>query len=95
MFHCQWKIPRSLGVNDKETASSGRKSISEPDSKRFTRKWVTLLDPSRLDVRGELLLGRDVTIDVNVIFEGRVVLGDSVYIGPNSIVKKSEIERIQ
>ena len=46
------------------------------------RAGVTLVDPARFDQRGELTLGRDVFIDVNVVFEGRVQLGDRVRIGP-------------
>jgi bifunctional UDP-N-acetylglucosamine pyrophosphorylase/glucosamine-1-phosphate N-acetyltransferase len=47
---------------------------------------VTLLDPARIDVRGELVCGRDVTIDVGCVFEGRVELGDGVTIGANSVL---------
>ena len=45
---------------------------------------VTLLDPARIDVRGTLECGRDVSIDVNCVFEGRVTLADSVTIGPGA-----------
>ncbi|HEY8553736.1 MAG TPA: DapH/DapD/GlmU-related protein, partial [Burkholderiales bacterium] len=52
---------------------------------------VTLRDPARFDLRGELDCGRDVVIDVNVVLEGRVSLGDGVYIGPNSVIRDAEI----
>jgi bifunctional UDP-N-acetylglucosamine pyrophosphorylase/glucosamine-1-phosphate N-acetyltransferase len=48
---------------------------------------VTLLDPARLDVRGALTCGRDVTIDVNCVFEGRVELGDGVQVGANCVLR--------
>jgi bifunctional UDP-N-acetylglucosamine pyrophosphorylase/glucosamine-1-phosphate N-acetyltransferase len=48
---------------------------------------VTLADPARLDVRGTLECGRDVSIDVNCVFEGRVVLGDRVRIGPSCVLR--------
>jgi bifunctional UDP-N-acetylglucosamine pyrophosphorylase/glucosamine-1-phosphate N-acetyltransferase len=48
---------------------------------------VTLADPARIDVRGALECGRDVTIDVNCVFEGRVSLGDGVRIGPNCLLR--------
>lgn len=52
---------------------------------------VTLYDPNRIDVRGSIECGQDVTIDVNCIFEGQVVLGDDVKIGPNCILKNATI----
>ena len=52
---------------------------------------VHLPDPERIDIRGELITGRNVHIDVNCIFEGRVVLGDNVRIGPNCVIKDAEL----
>ena len=52
---------------------------------------VTISDPSRLDVRGNISVGKDCSIDVNVILEGEIVLGNNVSIGPNSILKDVEI----
>lgn len=52
---------------------------------------VTLLDPSRIDIRGNLTCGRDVVIDVNCVFEGDVVLGDGVVIEPNCVIINSKI----
>jgi len=56
------------------------------------RAGATLVDPARFDQRGELLLGRDVFIDVNVVFEGRVELGDRVRIGPNCVIRDVTID---
>jgi bifunctional UDP-N-acetylglucosamine pyrophosphorylase/glucosamine-1-phosphate N-acetyltransferase len=52
---------------------------------------VTLRDPARFDVRGEIEAGRDVVIDANVLLEGKVVLGDGVRIGPNNAIRDSSI----
>jgi bifunctional UDP-N-acetylglucosamine pyrophosphorylase/glucosamine-1-phosphate N-acetyltransferase len=52
---------------------------------------VTLRDPARFDVRGEVTVGRDVLIDINVILEGRVVIEDNVQIGPNCVIKDSTL----
>lgn len=52
---------------------------------------VFIADPERIDIRGELICGKNVTIDINVIFEGVVKLGDNVSIGANSIVIDSVI----
>ena len=47
-----------------------------------------MIDPKRIDVRGELSCGRDVQIDVNCVFEGRVVLGDNVRVGANCVLRE-------
>jgi bifunctional UDP-N-acetylglucosamine pyrophosphorylase/glucosamine-1-phosphate N-acetyltransferase len=54
---------------------------------------VTLRDPARFDVRGEVTVGRDVLIDVNVILEGKVVIEDDVQIGPNCVIKDSTLRK--
>jgi bifunctional UDP-N-acetylglucosamine pyrophosphorylase/glucosamine-1-phosphate N-acetyltransferase len=55
------------------------------------RAGVTLLDPARFDLRGELEMGHDVVIDVNVVLEGRVKIGNGVTIGPNSYLRDTEV----
>ena len=52
---------------------------------------VTLYDPHRIDVRGALICGKDVEIDINCIFIGEVELGSNVTIGPNCIIENSSI----
>jgi len=52
---------------------------------------ASLADPARIDVRGEVKTGQDVVIDINVVFEGKVTLGDNVQIGPNCVLKNCEI----
>ena len=52
---------------------------------------VRLADPARLDVRGELTCGRDVLIDVNCVFEGKVELEEAVEVGPNCVIKNARI----
>jgi bifunctional UDP-N-acetylglucosamine pyrophosphorylase/glucosamine-1-phosphate N-acetyltransferase len=52
---------------------------------------ATLADPARCDQRGEVEVGRDVFIDVNVVFAGRVVLGDGAHIGPNCVLRDCSI----
>jgi len=60
-------------------------------SEQLMLAGVTLYDPNRIDVRGHLQFGRDVVIDLNCIFEGDVILGDNVHIGPNCIIKNASI----
>ncbi|HEV2111062.1 MAG TPA: DapH/DapD/GlmU-related protein, partial [Gammaproteobacteria bacterium] len=52
---------------------------------------LTLRDPRRFDLRGELSFGRDTVVDVNCVFEGKVKLGNRVKIGPNSVIRDCEI----
>ena len=52
---------------------------------------ASLADPARLEVRGELIIGNDLWIDVNAVFEGRVSLGNNVVIGPNCVIKDATI----
>jgi bifunctional UDP-N-acetylglucosamine pyrophosphorylase/glucosamine-1-phosphate N-acetyltransferase len=56
------------------------------------RQGVTIYDPMRLDVRGDVHIGRDVILDVNVILEGRVVIGDSCVIGPNVVIRNATLD---
>ena len=48
---------------------------------------VSLADPKRIDIRGRVKAGRDTTIDVGVVLEGEVSLGEDVYIGPYAVIK--------
>ena len=61
-------------------------------NEELLQKGITLIDKSRVDVRGNLEAGADCTIDVNVIFEGKVELGNNVKIGANSIICNSKID---
>ena len=80
-----------LGVNDKaqlaylEGVSRARRAHS------LLLAGVTLADPARIDVRGTLEHGQDVFLDVNVVCEGRVVLGDRVRVGAGCVLRDCEI----
>ncbi|MCL4125939.1 UNVERIFIED_CONTAM: hypothetical protein GTU68_012665 [Idotea baltica] len=60
-------------------------------AKQLMTAGVTLADPTRIDVRGELTVGNDSTIDVNVIFEGKVTIASQVTIGANSMIDSSVV----
>ncbi|MFT6904028.1 MAG: bifunctional UDP-N-acetylglucosamine pyrophosphorylase/glucosamine-1-phosphate N-acetyltransferase [Oleiphilaceae bacterium] len=60
-------------------------------SEQLMLNGVTLYDPNRIDVRGTLLCGKDVEIDINCIFIGHVEIGDGVIIGPNCVIENSSI----
>jgi bifunctional UDP-N-acetylglucosamine pyrophosphorylase / glucosamine-1-phosphate N-acetyltransferase len=76
-----------LGVNSKTDLAALERRFQMNKADTLLESGVTLADPARIDVRGELTCGRDVVIDVNCIFEGRVTLGDRVRIGANCILR--------
>ncbi|HEY2340439.1 MAG TPA: bifunctional UDP-N-acetylglucosamine diphosphorylase/glucosamine-1-phosphate N-acetyltransferase GlmU [Steroidobacteraceae bacterium] len=80
-----------LGVNDKAQLAQLEGLCRARRAGELLAAGVTLADPARVDVRGTLTHGRDVFVDVNVIFEGRVTLGDRVHIGAGCVVRDSEI----
>ncbi len=80
-----------MGVNDKVQLALLERHFQGLQVEKLLRAGVTLLDPSRVDVRGSLSCGRDVVIDTNVIFEGNVELADNVRIGANCIIKDTKI----
>ncbi len=80
-----------LGVNNRLQLSELERIYQTNKAEELMLSGVTLRDPKRIDIRGELNCGQDVTIDVNVVFEGNVVLGDGVTIGANTCIKDSAI----
>lgn len=79
------------GVNDRRQLAELERYYQRRQAERLMRDGATLLDPARVDVRGILSTGRDVVIDVNVVFEGTVRLGDRVKIGPFCMLKDAVI----
>jgi bifunctional UDP-N-acetylglucosamine pyrophosphorylase/glucosamine-1-phosphate N-acetyltransferase len=75
------------GVNSKRELAALERAVQRQWARRLMDEGVTLADPARIDVRGTLDCGRDVSIDVNCVFEGRVSLGDGVRIGPNCVLR--------
>jgi len=84
-----WEI---LGVNSKLQLAQLERTFQEQRAAQLMARGVTLADPARIDVRGELRCGQDVVIDVNCIFEGDVTLGDGVSIGPSCWLKDVIVE---
>ena len=76
-----------LGVNSKAELAKLERIFQMNQATKLLEAGVTLADPARIDVRGELACGRDVAIDVNCIFEGKVTLGDGVRVGANCILR--------
>ncbi|MBL4851341.1 MAG: bifunctional UDP-N-acetylglucosamine diphosphorylase/glucosamine-1-phosphate N-acetyltransferase GlmU [Gammaproteobacteria bacterium] len=80
-----------LGVNDRMQLAMVERYYQERVAWQLMADGATLIDPSRVDIRGEISIAEDVVIDVNVVFEGNVSLGNGVHIGPNCVIKNSII----
>ena len=82
-----------LGANDRIQLSQLERHYQYRAGRRLMAQGVTLIDPARFDLRGEVTVGRDVLIDINVILEGQVVIEDGVHIGPNCVIKDSVLRQ--
>ena len=84
----QWEV---AGVNSKVQLAELERIHQRNIANQLLERGVTLLDPARIDVRGELICGRDVTIDVGCVFEGKVELADGVHIGAHNVIVNARI----
>jgi bifunctional UDP-N-acetylglucosamine pyrophosphorylase/glucosamine-1-phosphate N-acetyltransferase len=80
-----------MGINDKQQLAVAERAYQARETARLMQGGVTLIDPARVDVRGELNCGTDVSIDINTVFEGTVTLGNNVTIGANCIITNCTI----
>ncbi|TAK72716.1 MAG: UDP-N-acetylglucosamine diphosphorylase/glucosamine-1-phosphate N-acetyltransferase [Betaproteobacteria bacterium] len=83
-----WEI---LGVNSKTQLAELERAFQRGVAAALMHGGVTLADPARIDVRGRLVCGRDVAIDVNCVFEGEVVLGAGVSVGANCVLRNVKV----
>jgi bifunctional UDP-N-acetylglucosamine pyrophosphorylase/glucosamine-1-phosphate N-acetyltransferase len=83
-----WEV---LGVNSKVQLAELERIHQRNNALLLMEQGVTLADPERIEVRGELDCGRDVTIDIGCIFDGRVTLGDRVEVGAHCVLKNARI----
>ena len=93
-----FKIKTCVVPNDEVKGANTKTELAELEqiyrkmkAEDLLKMGITLSDPSRVDVRGEISVGKDCVIDVNVILDGKITLGDNVVIGPNTILKDVEI----
>jgi bifunctional UDP-N-acetylglucosamine pyrophosphorylase/glucosamine-1-phosphate N-acetyltransferase len=81
----------TIGINSKTQLAALERIYQNEYAKRLLDQGVTLADMSRIDIRGQLICGRDVEIDINCIFEGHVQLDDGVKVGAHSILKNVKV----
>jgi bifunctional UDP-N-acetylglucosamine pyrophosphorylase/glucosamine-1-phosphate N-acetyltransferase len=83
-----WEVD---GVNDRVQLARLERVYQRVRAEALMRAGVTLLDPDRLDIRGNLECGQDVTLDINTVLVGDVVIGDRVTVGPNCLIRNARI----
>ena len=81
----------TLGANTRSEQEKLEQTYRKMKNDELLKNGITLIDKNRVDVRGDLKAGVDCTIDVNVIFEGKVELGNNVSIGANTIINNTKI----
>ena len=84
----EWSV---TGINSKQDLAQIERIYQARIAEKLLEQGVSLKDPARIDVRGTLICGRDVEIDVNCVFEGDVSLGDHVKISSNCVIKNTHI----
>jgi bifunctional UDP-N-acetylglucosamine pyrophosphorylase/glucosamine-1-phosphate N-acetyltransferase len=80
-----------MGINDKSQLAQAERICQRREAERLLAAGVTLADPARLDVRGRLECGSDVFIDVGVVIEGSVSIGDGCRIGAYAVIRNTTI----
>jgi bifunctional UDP-N-acetylglucosamine pyrophosphorylase/glucosamine-1-phosphate N-acetyltransferase len=86
------KIEEVLGVNDKYQLANLERYYQQQTAQQLMLQGLTLMDPNRFDLRGELKFGTDVVIDANVIMQGKVTLGNNVTIHANCMIADAKID---
>ena len=79
------------GVNDRVQLAALEREFQAYQAKKLMQQGVHIIDPSRFDLRGELTVGNDVRIDINVIIEGQCSFGDNVEIGAGCVIRNTTI----
>ena len=80
-----------MGVNNRLQLAELERYYQQEKAKKLMEGGVTLADPTRIDIRGNLKHGQDISIDVNTVFEGNVSIGNNVSIGANCVITDSKI----
>ena len=81
----------ALGANDPAQLAVLERALQKRLAQQWMQRGVTIADPARFDLRGEMEAGEDVFIDINVLLEGRVRIGSRVRIGPNCVLRDADL----
>ncbi len=81
----------AAGVNNRQQLAELERQYQKRETTRLMLAGVTMRDPSRVDVRGNVTIAQDVELDVNVVLEGRVDIASNVTIGPNCVLKNCSV----
>lgn len=84
-------MEETQGVNDRCELARLERYYQQQQAQYLMLQGVTLMDPLRFDLRGELMAEKDITIDINVIIEGKVSIGSGSKIGPNTLLRNVTI----
>lgn len=80
-----------IGINDRVQLARAERRRQRQLAEALMADGVTVMDPARLDIRGRVVAGRDCVIDVGVVFEGDVTLGNAVTVGPNCVIRDATL----
>jgi len=84
-------VSEVMGINNKNQLAEAERIYQQKQAKDLMSNGLTIKDPNRFDCRGNLIFGKDCSVDVNVVFEGENELGKNVLIAPNCIIKNAKI----
>ena len=76
-----------MGVNSRAQLAMLERAYQQNCAEQLMQQGVTIIDPARIDIRGKVNAAQDVTLDINVVLEGTVSLGEGTYIGPNVVIR--------
>lgn len=92
VIHVQPQLPIEVeGVNSRVQLMELERARQQQMANNLMVNGVTIIDPQRLDIRGDVKTGHDITLDINVVLEGKVELADNVYIEPGCVIRNSVI----
>jgi len=79
------------GINNRAQLALAERAYQRRQVERFMSQGVTIIDPARVDIRGDVNIGADTILDINTVLEGPMSIGSNVYIGPNCVISASTI----
>jgi len=84
-------VSEVMGINNNNQLAEAERIYQQKQAQDLMSNGLTIKDPNRFDCRGNLIFGKDCSVDINVVFEGKNELGKNVLIAPNCIIKNAKI----